>query len=167
MPEVSLGKEFLELAIEIEKNGRSFYESMAKLGRAREVRNVFSQLAAREWEHENTFRGMLNRLGGYRPAQSYSGEHYQYIKDIADSAVFSGEKVISILAKEILTDIEAVEAGIGFEKDSILFYSETRGMMPKPDQEIIDMIVSEEKKHLSELAYIVNKLRGVIRNREE
>jgi rubrerythrin len=104
---------------------------------------------------------MLNRLGGYRPAQSYSGEHYQYIKDIADSAIFSGERVRSTLAKGVLTDIEAVEIGIGFEKDSVLFYSEIRGMVPKPDQELIDMIVSEEKKHLSELGYVANKLRGV------
>lgn len=160
MPEVSIGKEFLELAIEIERNGRSFYESMASLGKAKEVRGTFRQLAGREREHEKIFRDMLDRLGGYRPAQSYSGEHYQYIKGIADSAIFSGESVKSALAKEVLTDIEAVETGIGFEKDSILFYSETRGMVPKPDQEIIDMIVSEEKKHLSELAYIANKLRG-------
>lgn len=161
MSEVSVGKEFLELAIEIEKNGRSFYESMAKLGKAKEVRSTFLQLAARELEHENAFRDMLNRLGGYRPAQSYSGEHYQYIKDIADSAIFSGERVRSTLAKGVLTDIEAVEIGIGFEKDSVLFYSEIRGMVPKPDQELIDMIVSEEKKHLSELGYVANKLRGV------
>ena len=29
----------------------------------KEVQNIFTQLAAREKEHENTFRDMLNRLG--------------------------------------------------------------------------------------------------------
>ena len=50
--------------------------------------------------------------------------------------------------------------GIGFEKDSILFYSEVRGMVPSQDQQIVDMIVSEEKKHLSELTYVAGKLKS-------
>lgn len=57
-----------------------------------------------------------------------------------------------------MTDVEALEIGIGFEKDSILLYSEMRGMVPRQDQEIVDMITNEEKKHLSELTYMVNKL---------
>ena len=41
----------------------------------------------------------------------------------------------------------------------ILFYSEVRGMVPRQDQDIIDMITNEEKKHLSELMYLANKIR--------
>lgn len=67
MSEVAMGREFLELAIEIEKNGRFFYETVARQDRDKEVQDVFAQLAAREKEHENTYREMLNRLGGYRP----------------------------------------------------------------------------------------------------
>jgi rubrerythrin len=160
MSEISIGKEVLEMAIEIEKNGRSFYEFMARVGKEMEVRDMFTQLAAREQEHENTFRDVLKRLGGYRPSQAYAGEHYQYIRDLADSGVISGERVQAALVKRPVTDVEAIELGIGFEKDSILFYAEMRGMVPRQDQEIIDIITSEEKKHLSELTYIANKLRS-------
>ena len=160
MSEVSIGKEFLELAIEIEKDGRSFYESMARIIKGKEVQDTFKQLAIREREHENIFREMLNRIGGYRPPQAYAGEHYQYIRDLAYSSIFTGEKVRAILASKVITDIGTIEIGISFEKDSILFYSEIRGMVPRHDQEIIDMITSEEKKHLSELVYIANKLRA-------
>ncbi len=160
MPEKSIGKEFLELAIAIEKNGRTFYESVARQNRAKQVQAVFAQLAAREKEHEDTFRNMLNRLGGYQPPQKYASEHYQYIRELSNSSIFSNERVQSVLLKKAITDIEAFETGIGFEKDSILFYSEVRGMVPWPEQEIIDMIINEEKKHLSELAYMANKLRS-------
>ncbi len=63
--EESIGKEFLEMAVEIERNGRSFYESVARQDKKKEVRDVFMQLAALKKERENTFRDMLNRLGGY------------------------------------------------------------------------------------------------------
>ena len=59
-----------------------------------------------------------------------------------------------------MTDVEALEIGIGFEKDSILFYSEIRGMVPRQDQEIVDVITNEEKKHLSELSYMAHKLKS-------
>jgi rubrerythrin len=59
-----------------------------------------------------------------------------------------------------MTDVEALETGIGFEKDSILFYSEIRGMVPKLDQEIVDTIISEERKHFSELTYMADQLRS-------
>ena len=52
----------MELAIEIEKNGRFFYEVADRLDRNREIGDVFAKLAALEKEHENTFRDMLARL---------------------------------------------------------------------------------------------------------
>jgi len=157
---ISIGKEFLEMAIEIEKNGHSFYESIARQDRTEEVRDVFARLAAREKEHENTYREMLNRLGGYQPHQEYAGEHYQYVRDLADSSIFTGKRAQGILLKKAVTDIEALETGVGFEKDSILFYSEIRGMVPRQEQDIIDAIINEEKKHLSELTYMANKIRS-------
>ncbi|MBI4186616.1 MAG: ferritin family protein [Chloroflexi bacterium] len=160
MPKRTIGEQFLELAIEIEKNGRAFYETVAQRSGDKKVQDVFTQLAAREKEHENTFRTMLNHLGDYQPAPEYTSEHHKYIKDIADSSVFTGERAQDTLARKTMTDIEAAQIGIGFEKDSILFYSEVRGMLPRQQHELIDMIVNEEKGHLSELTYIANKLKG-------
>lgn len=160
MSQISTGKEFLEVAIEIEKNGRSFYEFIASQDRSKEVRDVFAQLAVREKEHENTYRGIMNRLGGYNPRQQYAGEHDQYISRLANSSMFTAEQAQRILKKKTMTDIEAIEYGINLEKDSILFYSEIRGMVPLQDQELIDIIINEEKKHLSEFIYVANRLRG-------
>jgi rubrerythrin len=156
MIETSVGKEFLEIAIEMERNGFAFYESVQT--KDEEARNIFKQLAAREKEHEHTFRDILSGLGGYSPEKSC--ENYQYIKNVANSSIFTGDRANILLSKKTKTDAEAIEAGIGFEKDSILFYSEVRGMVPRKDQDIIDAIVNEEKKHLSELMYIANKIKS-------
>jgi rubrerythrin len=157
--EISIGKEVLEVAIEIEKNGRSFYESLARLTKVSKVRDIYVYLASQEKEHENTFREMLKRLGGYRPLQAYPGEHYQYIRDLADSAIFVGERVQAAVAQEsravvargIMSKSEALAIAIGFEKDSILLYSEIRGLVPKADQEIVDKVIYEERRHLRRL----------------
>ncbi|MBI4267904.1 MAG: ferritin family protein [Chloroflexi bacterium] len=154
----SVGKEFLEIAIEIERNGQKFYESAANQKKEKEVQDIFRGLAGREREHEHTFRDMLTRAGGYVAEKPC--DNYAYIKGVADSSIFTQEHVRALLEKRAMTDIEAVEAGIGFEKDSILFYSEIRGMVPREDQDIIDMITNEEKKHLSELSYLANKIRS-------
>jgi hypothetical protein len=119
-----------------------------------------TMIAAMKWVDENTCREMMNRLGGYQPSQKYPGEHYRYVRDLADSSIFVGERARALLARKAMTDVEVMETGIGFEKDSILFYSEVRGMVPRQDQEIIDMIINEEKKHLSELTYMANRLKS-------
>ena len=157
MAEKSPGKEFLEVAIEIERNGYKFYE-LAAQDKGKEVQDILMQLAGREREHEHTFRDMLTRAGGYVAEKPC--ENYQYIKSLADSSIFTGEQGLALLSRKTMTDIEAVEAGISFEKDSILLYSEVKGMVPRQDQDIIDMITNEEKKHLSELMYLANKIRS-------
>jgi len=156
MIETSVGKEFLEIAIEMERKGFAFYESVQT--QDKEARDIFKQLAVREKEHEHTFRDMLSSLGGYSPEKPC--QNYQYIKSIADSSIFTGERANTLLTKKTMTDAEAIEAGIGFEKDSILFYSEIRGMVPRKDQDLIDAIINEEKKHLNELMYIANKIKS-------
>ncbi len=149
--QTSLGKEVLEVAIVIERDGRSFYQFMAKQAKGSEVWDTFTFLAAEEQRHEETFREMLNRLGGYQPAETYPGEHYQYIKDLAHSEIFVGDRVRAVLASEIAGYDETLEIAIGFEKDSILLYSEIRGFVPKDDQDIVEKVIEEEKKHLSQL----------------
>ncbi len=160
MAVISIGKETIELAIQIERNGREFYHTLAGSSRDKEVREVFKRLALMEQEHENIFRDLLIRLGGYHPAQIHPGEHFQYIKGLADSTLFTRERARMALNRIVATDIEAFEIGIGFEKDSILLYEEIMGLMPPQDRTILEIVISEEKKHLSELAYQASRLRG-------
>ena len=148
--QASLGKEVLEVAIEIERNGKSLYDRLAKQAKTEAVQNIYVYLATQEKDHENTFRAILNRLGGYQPPQP-SAEHYQYIKDLADAEIFVGERVQALLAKQTVNETEALDIAIGFEKDSILLYSEIRGFLPKADQDIVETVIFEEKRHLREL----------------
>jgi rubrerythrin len=157
----SLGREFLMLAVQTEKNGQAFYQESARRSRKKDVKDVFKVLALREQEHENTFSDMLNHLGNHRVPEGYSRDDFQYLKFLADSLIFDNSRARATQTPNaVRTDIEALETGIGLEKDCILFYSDIRGMLPRSDQDAIDMIIQEEKQHLSELTYWVNRLRG-------
>jgi rubrerythrin len=56
------------------------------------------------------------------------------------------------------TDKEAVEVGIGAEKDSILFYEQLRDIAAGNAAEDIAKIISEEKAHLRKLAELKSLL---------
>ena len=55
------------------------------------------------------------------------------------------------MAGRIKTEKEAIELGIGFEKDSILFYQEMKKFVLTSEQNIIEKLLEEEKEHLRKL----------------
>ncbi len=148
MADKTPGKEFLELAIEIERNGAKFYETAAK-NKEKDVSDLLTYLAEQKRKHEHTFRDMLTRMGGY--VSENPCEDYEYIRRLADSSIFTRQKTSELLQQKDSNEYDVLDAGLGFEKDEILFFSEVRGMLPREEQSILDTIVKTEKKHLNEL----------------
>lgn len=155
-----MGGQFLVMAVEMEKVGAAFYDALAQRVKAKDVKAAFSQLAGWEKKHEDVFRDLMVRIGDHALPKSLSKDTYEYIRRLADSTMFTCDLAKRLTANKPRTDIEATEVGINIEEDSILLYSEIRGMLPHADQDIIDAIISEEKKHLSEITYITNQLRS-------
>lgn len=151
---VSLGEELLQLAIEVEKKGQDFYTTAAKQVKENQVRDKFNYLAKQEKQHEGTFREMLKRLKGHRVVSGSFEDQFQYVRDVAASSIFGSDGGKELTGAHPMTDVEAINLGLQFEKDTILFYSDMRGMLPRDDQPVLDMITNEERKHLSELSAI-------------
>jgi len=70
---------------------------------------------------------------------------------------FTAERAQTALTQEAVSDTEAPEIGIGFEKYSILLYSEMRGLVPRANREIVVKVINEEKSHPCQLTDIWNK----------
>jgi rubrerythrin len=60
-------------------------------------------------------------------------------------------------AKKITTAREAVELGIGFEKDSIIFYEGMKRAVSQEDSAAIDRLIQQEYAHLTKLAALKKK----------
>ena len=156
MVNVFSGSEIVEMGINIEKNGRDFYRELVKSSKSKTAQEVFGLLAREEESHIKTFEGMLSTVKKYEPSEAYPGEYFAYIKSLASEYVFTKENKGLDIAKSAKGDLEAIQLGIGFEKDSILFYSEMKKFVLKGEQKIVDRLLEEEKIHLRKL----NELKG-------
>lgn len=145
------GSELLEIAKNIERNGMAFYQALADRVANRDARASYNYLAGEEKKHLDTFQGMSDDPGQYKPDEIYTEEYTQYIKSLIGAVVFPSITEAQQKAEKASNDVEAVNMGIQAEKDSILFYTELRDLVRERDQEVILTVLNEEKKHLRQL----------------
>ena len=53
-----------------------------------------------------------------------------YLEALAGENIFKKEADFKKVAKQVKSDSEAIDLGIGFEKDSIIFYTEIKNFVP-------------------------------------
>jgi len=150
--------ELYNIAIAVERRGAAFYDTLARSSQNGDVKQSFLALAAMEHQHIQTFQRLL---AAAPPGASEGGdaeEYAGYFKALVDSSIFNDDLATSELVTRVDTDKEAVEVGIGAEKDSILFYEQLQDIVAGSAADDIGKIISEEKDHLRKLAEIKSRL---------
>lgn len=148
--------EILQMAERIEHNGAKFYSLAAE--RRPSSRDVFLQLARQEEEHLKIFSGMRNALSaaerepsGYDP----DNESALYLQAMADREVFNLDEDPRQVLPVSVSISDVVRLAIGKEKDSIVFYTGMKKMVPqRRDGGKMDLIIKEEFRHISILREI-------------
>ncbi len=148
--------EVFKVAIEIEENGKRFYEeSLERIGDP-EVRELFADLARQEMEHKKKFEALKAQLP---PSAAVStvwdpdNELDRYIKMMADNHVFVSSASVDEQLANVRDVKTALKLAIDFEKDSVVFFLELEDATEtKKDQEFIRALVREEQEHLRRLA---------------
>jgi rubrerythrin len=144
--------EIVELGIQIEINGRDFYRAVLERPLDQKARDIFGLLGKEEERHIADFQKILDSVAAYEPRESYPEEYFAYMNALASEHVFTQKDKGREIAGKIKADREAVELGIGFEKDSILFYEEMKRMVSKKEQKTVQMLIEAEKGHLRKLS---------------
>lgn len=152
MANVFAGSEIVELGIQIEKNGRDFYNTLIAKSKNQKARDIFKYLAGEEEKHIATFQKILNSVQKYEPQEAFPGEYFAYMNALAGEYVFTQKDKGSQIAKDTKSDKEAVGLGIGFEKDSIIFYEGMKKVVPQRDYRLLDELVAQEQDHLRKLS---------------
>ncbi len=83
--------EVFKVAVQIEENGRKFYEESRKNIESAEIRALFADLAPQEIEHKRKFETLLAQLPPESTAPTVwdpQNETDQYVKMMADDHVF-------------------------------------------------------------------------------
>ncbi len=161
MGNIFAGSEIIEFGIQIEKNGRDFYNALTKKTKDDKVRDIFVFLASEEERHIEVFKKILNKVERYEPSESYPGEYFAYMNALAGEYVFTRENKGEEMARNITTDIEAINLGIGFEKESIIFYEGMKRMVLESEQAVIDELIQQEQEHLRRLISLKAGLKGI------
>ncbi|MCF7890805.1 ferritin family protein [Candidatus Bipolaricaulota bacterium] len=153
-------EEALKIAIEIEENGKQFYEGMVPEVEDSEIEDLFKDLATQEVNHKNTFQEMLGEAelerGEDINSLLYGKLEDSYLKALADSKIFNPANENVRAAKRVDNRDEMITVAISLEKDTILYYYEMLEMASSSgDQELIMKIIEEEKTHVKRLAKLL------------
>lgn len=153
MSEYLTAQEIIEIAIEIEKNGREFYRIMADSASTVPLRNLFNYLSAEEDKHRQKFEEILKSAGGYQISDIYYATEYMgYMKAMADERVFTKDISYIDLVKQLTSPKQAIDIAISFEKDSIIFLHEMQEIVSGLDKKIIQKLLNEEREHIRKLS---------------
>lgn len=151
MGNVFSGSEIVEMGIQIEKNGRDFYNALAEKSQVSKAAELFRFLAGEEEKHIVVFENILKKVEKYEPAESYPGEYFAYMKALAAEHIFTQKDKGKQEAARISGEKQALAMGIKFEQDSIVFYQGMKKVVPEYGQKIIDELITQEQDHLKRL----------------
>ena len=147
--------EALKWAMEIEENGEAFYNAVAAKSADAETKALLEDLAIQERGHYQVFQKMLEEVRPHPDLSDvgYEYEEYQaYLQVVLASALFAGPDKGLTLAEQAKDREAALQAAMGFEKDTLLFFYDLREMVSEAERETITAIINEEKTHLRRLA---------------
>lgn len=148
----------LQMAVKIEEHGAAFYRAAIERSDDVQIRELFEDLADRERAHRAVFEGMAERVGTVpEPSGSDVGDYASFLEVALDHAVFSGPDKALKMAERADDRAAALQAAMGFEKDTMLFYYDLREMVSASDRKVITHIIREEKQHLRRLAAMAQK----------
>jgi len=138
--------EVFEIAEQIERNGANFYRSVAEKVADSNKKQLLSDLAEMEDEHEQTFKNLRSELSQDEKTMTTfdpEDEAANYLRALAETRVFYEKKIDTSSFEEIL------KTAITAEKDSIVFYLGMKDVVPAHlGKQKLDDIIKEEMGHI-------------------
>jgi len=154
--------EIFQIAIDIEENGKRFYEKAIDLVDNPDVKALLASLAQEEVEHLKRFaelKAQLPKAAAEDTIWDPEHEMNQYLQMMADMNVFRSNLDLGEVLSSVKNLEDVLRLGIQFEKDSIVFYITIQDATEeKKGREFIGQLVNEEKKHLMRLSLELRKL---------
>ena len=98
------GSEIAEIAVEIERNGKDFYTTLAGQSKDERAKGIFGYLADEEAKHIAAFREILDSVKSYEPKEAYPVEYFAYMRALAEEHVFTRKNTGAEVAEKVKTD---------------------------------------------------------------
>ena len=145
--------EIFDIGIQIEANGKKFYEAVARNTSDLAVQKLFLELSDWESKHIELFRKLKEALSSSLKEETTFDPNQEldlYIKATAENHVFVRNRDVAELAQKCKTTAEAFDVAVNFEKDSVVFYATMKKAVPEDfGRDKIDALIDEEIRHIS------------------
>ncbi len=148
--------EVIDMGIAKEKKRRDFYDMVSKKFRDKEMKDLFTNLADWEEAHIKKFIEIRKSVEALEITESYQGEFEAYIKALVDDMLYR-QVSAKWFGENVRSPLVAINYGMGFERDAILFFNELLKYMEPPDKDKVQLLIDEERKHLIYLAELKKK----------
>jgi rubrerythrin len=157
-------EEIFEIAIQIERNGAIFYRNSANNTKDESTKKIFADLASMEDEHEVTFLKLKEHAKTVTWDKEFNdsnSEATMYLQAMAGGYVFNihDDPFMNLPASTPMSDV--LKAAITREKESIVFYTGMKDLVPKKlGADKIEWIIREEMKHVILLTKKLREVQG-------
>lgn len=146
------GDEIIEIAMRLEERGETFYTAAAVKASNADVKALFEDLAVQEQYHRRAFQ----RMGRGAVELALSPEQWDqfqaYTGALLRQTFFDKAEGALSQSVEAMDEQDALQAALGFEKETLLFFHELRDVVKGPSRQTVDRIVEEERRHIQRLS---------------
>jgi len=153
--------EVLQMAEEIERSGVRFYKQGAQASTDPETKKVMLDLAEKEKEHEKTFAELRRQYCSNEDLNlvDLDGQVAMHIRLMAETHVFNLDHETSQLVASVQSPRSLLKLALGFEKDTIVFFSALKDAVTDKNREKVDILIQEEIEHIRQLSQAIKQLR--------
>jgi len=146
--------EVIEMAVQIEKSGYSFYErALQRTDLSGGAKKLITLLRDEEIKHEEIFKALRNQVDELELDESADWDMVtSYMQAIVESRIFNTPDSAIHLAGMARDEMDIISNAIEFEKDTLLyFHSVGMSISNEKTKKILAAIIEEETKHIIKL----------------
>ena len=151
-------KDVVQMAIQAKANGVDLYLVLARNSENYHVGRLFTEFAKDEQKHKIHLEKWLDELRDDKREEAYPGERSLYLKALVDANAFNCDDAKKQALEKIISVEEALQAGINFEKDFMLFLHDLKQHVTAEAESTIDSLLEDEIRHIREMFHLKEKV---------
>jgi rubrerythrin len=153
------GADLIDVAVQTEVRGETFYRGAAQAAADEPARELFTYLANEEIRHKEVFQGLSSGIIAVEVDDTSWDEAMAYIAATVDNAFFQKDAPIQAvpLADSV---VGMLRQAIRFEQQTILYFYTLRDLVRAQGRGVIDRILAEERSHVRRLSTMLSERRA-------
>jgi rubrerythrin len=150
------GDEIIEIAMRLEERGEEFYRAAADRATTGSVHSLFTDLAKQEVQHRLAFARLGRDVVELALSPEQWDEFQSYTNALLEQSLFAKPEGALAQAAQAMDEREAVQAALGFEKETLLFFHELRDAVRGVGKQVVSQIIDEERRHIQRLSTVLS-----------